>query len=111
MTRMPYPVLGMVCAYTRVRALSSGYVVVVVPGMGRALVWGMTNADFADEQLNASLSSAQVQKAREFLESFASDTIALRALVAVLCDQEALSEATVLESILENFAAVEAESA
>jgi hypothetical protein len=68
----------------------------------------MTNAEFADDALNASLHSTQIAKARAFLESFDCSTVALRALVAAMCDQECMTEATILESIVEDFAAAEA---
>ena len=70
-----------------------------------------TQQEFADEQLNVSLNSAEVQRAVKFLESFGSSTHALRALVAAMCSEhEAFDCAAVLESVIEKFAAVEAES-
>ena len=65
--------------------------------------------EFADEQLNASLTSTQVTKAVTFLESVAdSNTLALRAIVAAMCEQGCLDQARIVESIIGALAAQEA---
>jgi len=68
-------------------------------------------SEFAHDALNASLTSAQVAAAAQFLESFQSSTQALRALVAAICSEhEDVASAAILESVIEQFADSEAET-
>lgn len=68
----------------------------------------MNPNEVRDELLNEKLSERDVDRARRFLAGCATSTLALRALMAVMCELDQIREAEQLELVIPAIASIEA---